>query len=724
MKLYQKFHKFISRREHREKLFRDVIDNAAYATIVTQQNGVMVYANQTAVELFRANSADQFVGKDHLILLHPDHHEYTMLRRGKILGGRAQPFFERRRIRFDGTEFTGESSGSMCTWNGETGVLIVIRDVSNRVTAEIARRESEEKLKAFIDHSPSRIFLKDMDSRILLINKAYEQHYGITQEDVVGSFGNEWLGRENVEKLRKLDQEVIFDEQPREMQFEHTTSTGTIHYMETIKFPGLDAIGSVVGIGGITTDVTDRKLIELERENALAQSIEAQRVIKEQTQDILKLAEEADKARRSAETANHAKSEFLASMSHEIRTPMNGVIGMAGVLLDSELSPDQRKQVNTIKESGNALLLLLNDILDLSKIEAGHVELEPLDFALQGLLDGVTALWESRLQGKGLTLSIEVAPDVAPVLKSDPTRIRQILFNLIGNAAKFTEQGGVALDISQRELTDDELELRFTVTDTGIGIEPDAQSRLFTKFSQADRSTTRKYGGTGLGLVICQQLTELLGGEIGYESTPGRGSTFWFTIRCASGDAEAVDKEIWTEEIGNTEASISDRPLRILVAEDNHVNQAVLLAMLGKTGHKVDMVANGSEVVSAVIQIPYDLVLMDIQMPEMDGVTATRKIRDLPGEIGNIPIIALTANAMKGDREKYIKAGMTDYVSKPVNPQKLFQAIARCCGAQLSDTLRGTEVMEQGAQDGGEPDNTANALHDLIGELDDLIKEA
>ena len=338
-------------------------------------------------------------------------------------------------------------------------------------------------------------------------------------------------------------------------------------------------------------------------------------------------------------------------MSHEIRTPLHGILGTASLILGTELTTAQRTYTETIKQSGDALFSLINSILDLSKIEADNLTLEKVDFRLRQVLDGVSSLTGSPAQHKGLALEIVCAPDVDVILKGDPGRIRQILLNLIGNATKFTETAQIDVWVSQKRDQGKQRELVFEVSDTGIGLSNEQQEHVFDRFAQANGLITRKYGGTGLGLAICKEPAELMGEGIGVRSEFGKGSTFWFTICCELGDEENIDEQLEGIYVNDSIEAGDFRPLHILIAEDNPVNQLIATDTLTTVGHNVDVVSNGLEALEAVSAKPYDVILMDVFMPDMDGITAAQKIREMPGEISSIPIIALTADAMAGGRE-------------------------------------------------------------------------
>ncbi|MGE0093387.1 MAG: ATP-binding protein [Alphaproteobacteria bacterium] len=413
---------------------------------------------------------------------------------------------------------------------------------------------------------------------------------------------------------------------------------------------------ALTDLAAITVD-----LLELRRagRNALGEIVERNRI-----------NEELSRLSREAEAAERAMGAFLATMSHELRTPMNGVVGMTSLLLDTPLTPDQHRYVQAVRSAADTLLSVVNDVLDYSKLEAGRIELEALDFNLANCITSVTTLLESSASAKGLTLATSIAPGTPKRLVGDVGRLRQILFNLVGNAIKFTEKGSVTIEVHPASQTADKVMLRFVVRDTGIGIPPEVRADLFTRFTQANCTIARKYGGTGLGLAICRQLCTLMDGTIGVESIVGQGSAFWFDLPFAPAAETAPPKPAIT-------AAVPVEPLRILVAEDNRTNQMVVTAALGKHGHTIDVVANGLEAVEAVQRVPYDVVLMDDQMPEMDGVEAAKTIRALKTETAKVPIIALTGNVLPEDKARYLEAGMTEHVAKPVDFKLLQSVIAR-----------------------------------------------
>jgi two-component system, sensor histidine kinase and response regulator len=702
--------------------------------------------------------------------------------------------------RKDGTTFPVEVSTTLITIGQRELVIGIDRDISDRMRIEEELLREKQFLETLNQTSPAAIVVLDNNENIVSCNPAFEQLYGYSSAEILGK---------NLDALITTP-ETIEDA----AAYTRQALTGQVHGIGRRRRKDGQLV--TVELHAVPVVVNGEKI------GALA---------------IYHNITELDRTRREAEEANRAKSEFLANMSHEIRTPMNGVIGMLELALDTPLTSEQRDYLQTSLQSAEALLTLLNDILDFSKIEAGKLELDSINFNLRNTIEDVAYTLAKRAQEKGLEIACLIHPDLTADLRGDPGRLRQILVNLVGNAIKFTHHGEIIIEAEPVQETETHVLVRVAVQDTGIGIPYERQAAIFDRFTQADGSTTRKYGGTGLGLTICKQIVEAMGGKIGLESTPGIGSSFWFEINFSKqatkkrgtgpltlgptnllearilivddnqinrvvlkknvetlgsrvdavtsgakalevlrnahragnpyhvvlldmqmpgmdgeqtaraiksdpaikdvkiiiltsmgqrGDAvrlealgcsayllkpvkqqllfDAIIAVLDSEEQKNkslvTRHSIAEHKkqgLRILLAEDNPINQKLAVVLLQKAGYSVDAVGNGAEAFEKVQENQYSVVLMDVQMPELDGLETTRQIREWERSRGqHIPIIAMTAHAMQGDRERCLEAGMDDYVSKPLEPKVLFSALDRW-------TQTNHETVEEDVQDYSSP---------------------
>jgi len=539
-----------------------------------------------------------------------------------------------------------------------------VRDITEQKKAEAALNASEERYRLLLQYSPVGIFHFDPDLILTFCNKRFAEIFGRPQADYLG------LDLKQIRDPRLLPalRAALAGEQGLYEGEYQATLTDRTTWIAVICSPLLDSKGQFTGGIAILNDVSERHVAQVELER-YRQNLEA--LVLERTAQL--------------EAANQAKSAFLANMSHEIRTPMNAIIGLTELLRRDADASKRDERLDKITTAAKHLLALINDILDISKIEAGKVQLELADFRLESLLNTVQGLVADKLRLQGLTLERRVDADLPARLRGDAMRLGQILVNFASNAVKFTERGGITLIVRKLNESADGIAIRFAVADTGIGVSPEQQSRIFNAFEQGDSSTTKQYGGTGLGLAISQRLAELMGGRVGVDSELGQGSTFWLelTLLKARNDAPAESTPMLADSVAATDESRWDhlanalrrrRSKRVLLVEDNLVNQEVALDLLGEVGLQIDLAENGQQAVERVQKQDYDLVLMDMQMPVLDGIGATRLIRALPGR-ASLPIIAMTANAFAEDRQRCLAAGMNDHVAKPVSGELLYETL-------------------------------------------------
>ena len=663
-----------------ESQFRDLFDDAPVAYHELDTDGRITRVNKTELALL-GYSLNEMVGRPvwEFVLEATEVRESVAEKLNGVaqLGEGYQCTFRRK----NGSLVPALVTDRLMTASTEGifGLRCTMQDIGPLKQAEQEIRAAEEKYRKIFENAIEGIFQTSVEGRYINANPALAHIYGYgTPENLMASV-RDIGGQIYVDPDRRTEFAERMEREGSVSDFVSQVhrKNGEIIWISEHARCVRDDKGQVLYYEGAIEDITSRK----EAEQAMA------------------------KARDAAIESARLKSEFLANMSHEIRTPMNGIIGMTGLLLDMEMSQRQHDFTRTISDSAEALLKIINDILDFSKIEAGMMTFDEIDFNPHDVVSGVVDLFAGHAVQKHLKISSHVPPGLSAGLRGDPGRLRQVLANLVGNAVKFTETGSVSVSVEILESVGTEVMLRFSVTDTGIGISEQQAEKLFQAFVQADGSTTRRYGGTGLGLAISKRLIAQMGGEIGVRSKPEHGSTFWFSARFQRSTLHGLEDGIRTN--GHLHQALADREnaqrkagagLRILVGEDSPVNQKIMTYQFQKLGHNVQVEPDGDAVLAAAAQNAYDIIFMDCQMPGKDGYEATRQIRmGESGEVRRAWIVAVTANAMTGDRERCIDSGMDDYLAKPVRTEELAAAIDRFLlkrGRASGDSVRPDAVCQ------------------------------